>query len=146
MAVGRRQSLLADIPFLTFWGPPRRIYQILVHFLGLTVFLWSAERSKSWGSVPAQHLFPTGDHPSLTLKLFPFLVMAWIHVVTDLKCYLQLEKLVNDLSIFFVIAGEWKISDSIAVLGGISSGLVPLWCVSNSNRKVLPECRRAYFN
>lgn len=47
MAVGRRQGLMADIPFLTFWGPPRRIYQILVHFLGLTVFLWSAERSKS---------------------------------------------------------------------------------------------------
>lgn len=32
MAVGRRQGLVADIPFLTFWGPPRRIYQILVHF------------------------------------------------------------------------------------------------------------------
>lgn len=32
MAVGRRQGLMADIPFLTFWQPPRRIYQILVHF------------------------------------------------------------------------------------------------------------------
>jgi len=32
MAVGRRQGLVADIPFLTFWGPLRRIYQILVHF------------------------------------------------------------------------------------------------------------------